>query len=408
MVRFLFSSKHSNYDEATASYRFNMEKTLHEPRVFALNNVTFVLKNFENPPNEILMCSKKLTQNILRDHFRDFKNGTESLSNVVAYLQHKDGFHYHLTERESFRLNQNQALNIIDFYFTDGNGDLIHMIPTSNSENLTSVTDNEIKDNADTLIFINMEAPLALRNPQNVPYASLSGGEEVNYIQCQKSVMCNLALAYGQNGLVNQIGETWGISRGTNQSWQSFFDSDWYQPGTGALQDEFCYHTLFQINDTSNFCFLLLMEALKIVFYQQALVVVVGANDYTNQANIQVLAQTPYVLSVRRFNDNGWKMEVRLEPCNDIYQQGVQTDIITATSQTITDDNQNSKIRIGAPNTSFYQVQSHMILHNGSDQELRNKCIFWLKAKCNGTSVEAAETDDTVVQSHFTAYSIIR
>jgi hypothetical protein len=203
------------------------------------------------------------------------------------------------------------------------------------------------------------------------------------------------------------VGQTIGVTRGENIGWQSFFDSTAWVSGTQTLNDVFHFHILINFPDSSAHCQVFLSEFLYIVLYQGSLCIIRNGNDYTNIANVQLLQNVPYVMSFQRVQaGNTWNFDVRVEPAvEDTYEQGVQTDTVEATSQSILDTEAWNNVRIGAPNTHFAQQSSHMLLVNGNTQSDYETCIGWLKAKAQGTEIAEAPTG---TESHFSLFAELR
>jgi hypothetical protein len=407
-MRFVLTSRNATYDETLREYIFELGQPLSNFKKFRILDCSFVLENHTLAPPEIFMRSEKLADNISRGAIREVKKGVNDglahSSNVIAYLtENTDKFRYHLKHPIEYEIRRNGFIQRLDFFFTDAEHNKLNMRETQQA--LTTATDAQIEAIADLLIWTDFTNNNAMTDINNAPVAA-EANLAVNHVQDRKQITLKYSLAYGQNGLTCLVGQTVGITRGQNQSWQSFYDGTAWSSGQGVLNDEFHFHTLFMVNNSNDFCVFFLSEFLYIVLYQGVLCIIKNGNDFTNTASLQVLAQTPYILSVKRVNDgNTWNFECRLEAPTDTHNQGIQTDTVEATSQQNLDTAAWNNVRIGAPNTHFAQFQSHMILCNTNansptDYDL---CIAWLKAKCNGT--EQVEEAPSGTESHFSIFA---
>ena len=406
----IFSSRNAVYDESTKKYTFNFRSALSNVRTFTIKECSFVLENHNVSPAHVFLRCNQILDNAESGSFREARSGiTDGLNHhtsVVAMLvENSQKFRYHLKLPVTFRLRKNCFIEALSFFFTDDSGQILDM--RAQSGNLNSpVSDATIDELQDLVFWTDFSAPNKLLDINNSPVPA-EANQNVNYILDRKRPTLSFALAYGTHCSTCLIGQTIGITRGENQSWQSFFDGSAWNDGEGTLQDQFHFHMLVNLPDISAFCNLVVSEFLYLVVYQNALVVVKNGNDYNGVLNLQVLQNVPYIISLQRVQQgNNWNFDVTLQPAlEDVNQQGTQTASVEATSQQILDDEQWNNVRIGAPNTHFSQQTSHMLLCNGSSTDDFDKCIAWIKAKAGGTEVGEPETG---TESHFSLFATIQ
>ena len=293
-MKLVFSSQNSQYEPLSKSYHFRLKETFNSGKKFTIHSISIKLENMTTFPNEVLLCSNSIASMMNKGHFRTFEDGLGHISNVIAYLNKQESGIFYLKNPLTLDLTNNSKIHEFDFYFTDGSGNILDMRETHSP--LTTVSDNEILDSQNCLFFTDITHPNTLRDQQNVVVPTpLQGNEQVNYIQDRKSALLQLALAYGQNGLVAGLGNnTFAITRGLNQSWQSYFDSTAWLAGSNPLVQDgtFHFHYLWSMNNVSDFTMHFYNDWMRLAMYQSVFTVIDSANQYTNQSqNIQILAK---------------------------------------------------------------------------------------------------------------------
>jgi hypothetical protein len=408
-MKAVLSSNNASYDEVSKKYTFAFRNPLSNINYFKILDCSFVLENHTISPAQVFLRSPEILNNTTSGTVREARNGAndglDHHSDIICMLtENAQSFRYNLKQSVTFRLRKNNYINQLTFYFTDSQGNVLDMRATQN--NVASASDSQVEAIDDLIFWTDMSKANKLLNVNNAP-VPIEADQNVNYILDRKSTTLVHALQYGTHCTTCLVGQTIGVTRGENIGWQSFFDSTAWVAGNQTLNDVFHFHILINFPDSSAHCQVFLSEFLYIVLYQGSLCIILNGNDYTNTANVQLLQNVPYVMSFQRVHGgNTWNFDVRVEPAGeDTYEQGVQTDTVEATSQSILDTEAWNNIRIGAPNTHFSQQSSHMLLVNGNTQSDYETCIGWLKAKAQGT--EIAETP-TGTESHFSLFAELR
>ena len=393
-MKYLLHSTNSNYDVASKKFIFNLDRRISNPDTLQIEHATFTCTTSTNPkPSVIFMRSDALEKMIQTKHTVELTaTNHESMSNVVAVLTetHDRGRYAIQQPTEVFRLNPDSSVRIIDVYFTDGATILDGEFAT-NSQAAVPVAGNDADLEAigdDLIGWIDFDNSRVF----DVNYVEATGaGSDVHYIY-NRGPNTSLIFVnnYGNDMTLANLGSTVALHR--NGSWQSAVDSTPVS-GINALQEEFCVHSIFQVNSLSEFSWFFDLYMMKI-FFMNGGIMFKSANGTNTSVSLSVIPLQPYLLSVhRRAQGNTYEFYWRLERLSN---NNVQE---TTSVAGLTLPANPGSWGLGHASTHFYHYQGPFLIHNGVNSTHIDNCRQWLKNVYAGENV-ASNANEVVVETN--------